>query len=354
VKITRYSFWRENLELTRPYTIAFKTTDSVENIFFEVELSNGKTGLGACNVSPQVVGVTLDDCWNFFSNEDLSWLVGSDIREIGKLQSEIVKRYSENPGVRAAMDISLFDAFGQYLGIPLVNFFGRAIEALPTSVTIGIKDVDETLEEAKEYKSNGFRVLKVKLGHDVDLDIARLRKLHEEMPEMIVRVDANQGYSFDDLVRFFEETENYDLELIEQPVPVDKVMQLHELSSEQISLLAADESLINPEDASKILGSNPLFGIFNIKLMKTGGIYQARKIGNLAGIYEVPLMWGCNDESIVSISAALAAAYSFPWTKYIDLDGSFDLARDIVKDGFVLKDGYMYPSDKPGLGFVRL
>ena len=61
-------------------------------------------------------------------------------------------------------------------------------------------------------------------------------------------------------------------------------------------------------------------------------------------------MWGCNDESIVSITAALHVAFAQPHTKYIDLDGSFDLAQEVVSGGFVLEDGYMWPSDKPGLG----
>ena len=61
-------------------------------------------------------------------------------------------------------------------------------------------------------------------------------------------------------------------------------------------------------------------------------------------------MWGCNDESIVSISAALHLALASPATRYLDLDGSFDLARDVVSGGFILKDGYLYTNDKPGLG----
>jgi len=342
------------LELTRPYAIAFKTTDSVENIFFEVELADGKSGLGCCNVSAKVVGVTLDDCWKFFNNEDLNWLVGSDIREIGRLQAELVNKYHSNPGVRAAMDIALYDAFGKYLDIPLVNFFGRAIESLPTSVTIGIKNVEETVKEAEEYKGMGFTNLKVKLGHSVNEDIERLIKLNEELPEMVIRVDANQGYSLNDLQFFLEKTRALNLELVEQPLPVDQVDEQIKLSLEDINVLAADESLVGPEDVATLIAPQPLFGIFNIKLMKAGGIYQARKIGEVAGVNDIPLMWGCNDESIVSISAALAAAYSYPWTKYIDLDGSFDLAKDVVKDGFILKEGRMYPTDKPGLGFTRL
>ena len=78
---------------------------------------------------------------------------------------------------------------------------------------------------------------------------------------------------------------------------------------------------------------------------------QIAEIARLAGI---SLMWGCMDESIVSISAALHAAFASPATKYLDLDGSLDLARDIVSGGFTIKDGMMSISDKPGLGVQRL
>jgi L-alanine-DL-glutamate epimerase-like enolase superfamily enzyme len=88
--------------------------------------------------------------------------------------------------------------------------------------------------------------------------------------------------------------------------------------------------------------------------MKCGGINQALKIADLALNAKVDLFWGCNDESIVSITAALHAAFSCANTKYIDLDGSLDLGRDEVTGGFILKDGIMYCSDKPGLGVERI
>jgi L-alanine-DL-glutamate epimerase-like enolase superfamily enzyme len=95
-------------------------------------------------------------------------------------------------------------------------------------------------------------------------------------------------------------------------------------------------------------------GIFNIKLMKCGGISQGLKIADIALHEGIDLFWGCNDESIVSITAALHAAFACANTKYIDLDGSLDLARDVVKGGFILKDGLMSCSDKPGLGVERI
>ncbi len=61
-------------------------------------------------------------------------------------------------------------------------------------------------------------------------------------------------------------------------------------------------------------------------------------------------MWGCMDESIISITAALHAALASPATRYLDLDGSFDLAQDIVTGGFILKDGCLSVTNELGLG----
>jgi L-alanine-DL-glutamate epimerase-like enolase superfamily enzyme len=119
-------------------------------------------------------------------------------------------------------------------------------------------------------------------------------------------------------------------------------------------ILVADESLIHAADAFALSHSPLSFGVYNIKLMKCGGIKAAKEIATVAQQAGINLFWGCNDESIISITAALHAAYSCANTKYIDLDGSLDLSRDVVKGGFILKDGFMYCSEKPGLGVERV
>jgi len=81
----------------------------------------------------------------------------------------------------------------------------------------------------------------------------------------------------------------------------------------------------------------------NNHFSKGSGITEAIRVADVARLNKVALMWGCMDESCVSISAALNAAYSCFHTKYIDLDGSFDLSRDIATGGFYVKDGILYP-----------
>lgn len=341
----------KNLALTKPYTIAYQTTSDVENVFLEIELDNGVVGLGAANPSPDVVNESPEEALQRLQGEWVSGLVGKDIRLFLSYIREARQLFADAPGTLAALDIALHDAFGQYLGVPIVQFYGQKIQALPTSVTIGIMNVTDTLAEAKAYYQQGFRVLKVKTGLDVAEDIERILKLRETYGQQFtIRVDANQGYTLADLQRFCQQTAQADVELIEQPLPVGLETELLALPDSIRSTLTADESLKGPLAALTFTQLPQPFGIYNIKLMKCGGIQAALDIATIAQPAGISLFWGCNDESRVSIAAALHAAFACPHTRYIDLDGSFDLAEDVVSGGFTVVDGFMRPTSGSGLG----
>ena len=355
MKIRKIRVWLKDLGNKRPYTIAFKTVDDVASAFVYIELENGIYGMGSGNPSQQVVGESLEDTLAALDESNTSFLIGRNINEFYTLLKEIQVRFPKTPAARAALDIALHDAFSKHLGIPLGVFLGQEIKSLATSVTIGIKNVDDTLEEAKEYRDLGFRILKVKTGHDVDIDIERMARLNETFGKnMLVRVDANQGYTRDDLIKFYEKTKSFDIELIEQPIPMREIELMKSLPGEIKNIIAADESLQSPRDAFVLANAPYACGIFNIKLMKSGGIFPARQIALVAEVSGTDLMWGCNDESATSISAALHTALSFKNTKYLDLDGSLDLVVDAVKGGFIIEEGFMRISDAPGLGVELL
>jgi L-alanine-DL-glutamate epimerase-like enolase superfamily enzyme len=355
MKIKKVEAWIEDLGNTKPYTIAFKTIDEVKNAFVEITLDNGMTGIGCGNPSEYVVGENLDQCMDALQESNLEFLIGRDIREFNQLNYEVWRNFPENPSARAALDIALHDAFTKYLDVPLVKFLGQKIKRMPTSNTIGIKNVKDTLAEAEDYIKRGFKAIKVKLGKNLEEDVERLMKLREKFGNgLVLRVDANQGYTPDQTIQFYGRTYDLNLELIEQPLQANEIVAMKALPREVRDVVAVDESLITPSDAIELIKPPKAASIFNIKLMKCGGVSQALKIADIAAQADVSLFWGCNDESIVSITAALHAAFSCANTKYIDLDGSLDLGRDIVKGGFILKDGFMYCSDKPGLGVERI
>jgi len=144
------------------------------------------------------------------------------------------------------------------------------------------------------------------------------------------------------------------LELIEQPLPVGQEQALLQLTANERKTLTADEVLKDPQAALKLAAGVQPFGIYNIKLMKCGGLLGAKDIATIAQHAGIDLFWGCNDESMISITAALHIAYACPNTKYIDLDGSFDLMEDIVTGGFEVKDGCLVINNDAGFGFTKI
>lgn len=341
----------ETLGLTRPYTIVFRRIESVENAIVRLETDSGLVGLGAASPEPRVTGETMKACRSALARGRIEWLVGRNASDPEPILRELEDRMASTPAARAAVDMALHDLAAQERGVPLVEMLGRAHEALPTSITIGIKPLEETLAEAGEYLSRGFRVLKVKIGLNLDEDLERLARLRERVGEGIaIRADANQGYSGEDVLRFFSATAGLGLELVEQPLPADSIEAMRALPERVREQIAADESLLTEENARTLSAPPRACGIFNVKLMKCGGIAPARRIAAVAESAGIRLMWGCMDESRISITAALHAALSCRATRYLDLDGSLDLARDVVRGGFLLEDSVMRTTSGPGLG----
>ena len=351
MKIAEIRVYERDLGTSRPYSIAYKTVTEVKNVFVEIELENGIVGIGACNPSEKVVGETVDQALAHLEGADFGYLRGANISAFPSLIRQTQALFEQWPGSNVAVDIALHDAFTKYLKISLGEYFGVAHKSMPTSITIGIKNVEDTVKEAEEYWLAGYRCIKVKTGLSPEEDAERILKIHEKYPKAVLRVDANQGYTPADLELFVRKTQTVDLELIEQPFPVDRfAADAKGLSANVSKYLVADESCKNPKDAIGLIKEVPNCPIFNIKLMKTGGLAAASEIAAMAGRAGIDLMWGCNDESAISITAAMHLAFSYPHTKYIDLDGSLDLVQDIVVPGFIIEEGVMRPKGGMGLG----
>ena len=316
-----------------------------------IDTETGLFGLGVACPEDYVTGESTVDCRSVLDNCLESLLLGRNIRYVADLVRKLEEVMPNTPAARAAVDMALYDLMSKYRKLPLADMLGRVHQALATSITIGIMSAEEAVEEANEYLNRGFRVLKVKIGKSLEEDLERLQKIREKIGrQATIRVDANQGYSGEDYMQFIQRAQGLDLEFIEQPLKADDIEGMQSMPKSVREKTAADESLLDARNALRFAHSPRPFGIFNIKLMKCGGIYPALQIADIAHLAHIDLMWGCMDESIVSISAALHAALASPATRYVDLDGSLNLARDLVEGGFGLKNGELIITDRPGLG----
>lgn len=338
-----------DVPLSRPYAIANASTDAVEMAQVVVHTDRA-IGIGAATPEARVTGETFAMCTAAL-REAAEALRGRSFEVPRDLSAWLRGVLPAAPGARAAIDMALHDAWGKAHGRPVVELLGRVHDAMPTSITIGVRDVPDTLAEAREYLGRGFRVLKVKVGESVDLDVERLTRLRELVgADVPLLADGNVGYTPRDLGALLARTRSLDIRLIEQPLPTDAADAQRSLPPADVARLVADESMHDAADAERLAQEPRAFGVFNIKLMKCGGLVEALRIAAIAHRTGIHLMWGCMDESVVGIAGALHAAFASPATRWLDLDGSFDLSRDFASGGFELRDGLMRPLDRPGLG----
>ncbi|SHI45732.1 mandelate racemase/muconate lactonizing enzyme family protein [Pseudozobellia thermophila] len=352
MKITRVGYERLNLRLSQPYTIAYETIDHTVNFILKVETDTEIVGYGCGAPDKIVTGETADEVEASIENTIIPLLKGKDPFTYAHILVELKAQLGRKSSSLTMVDMALHDLISKKAGVPLYRFLGGFQNSIPTSITIGILPLEETLEQAREFVGRGFFILKVKGGHSLEEDIEKMTRLHQEFPGVTLRFDGNQGYSVLDSVTFVKATGQIGIEIFEQPTQREKEERLGEVMNQVDIPVMADESLKTLTDAFR-LAQNERVDMVNIKLMKVGGILEAMHINSVAKAAGIESMIGCNDESALGISAGLHFALSRPNVRYADLDGHLDVVDDPFKGLFHLREGVLYPTEAPGLGVIN-
>lgn len=249
-----------------------------------------------------------------------------------------------NASARAAVDIALHDRFAARLGVPLYRLFGRAPrQRMVSSFTIGIAEPAEMLRKVEAAKD--FEILKIKLGRDVAHDVKVMKEIRRAAGDSrTIRVDANAGYSLDDARRALPVFADLGVEFVEQPLAKGNIEELRELKKGAPLPIYVDEDSMVAADIPRLAGA--VDGI-NIKLMKSGGLVEARRMVALARSLDLRIMLGCMIETSVAITAA---AHLAPHVDCIDLDGNLLVTNDPFTGVECLPGGELRLPESPGLG----
>jgi L-alanine-DL-glutamate epimerase-like enolase superfamily enzyme len=339
------SFERVSLEIAEPFTIARDSKESAENVL--VRVSDGEhTGVGAAAPSAHY-GETADTVETLLPDllavvEEVDDPLALD--RVERRLSDVVER---NPAARAAVSIALHDLAASRLGVALYRLWGEdPAECPPTSYTIGLDETERMAEKTADAVAAGYDVLKVKLGTDRDLEI--VDAVRGTAPDATIRVDANEAWTPREAVDVIDRLAAYDVEFVEQPVAADDPEGLGFVYERSQLPIAADESVCTLPDVVAVADR---VDVVNLKLMKCGGLREARRMIHAARAHGLEVMLGCMIESNASIAAACHLA---PLLDYADLDGSLLLADDPYA-GVDLTGGAIDLAglDRPGTGARR-
>ena len=270
-------------------------------------------------------------------------LVEDEFYYIVPLMEKIKERIPTDNASRAMIEMAIFDYIGKQLNLPLYKLLGlKPPENMKTSFTIGIDSVDIMLEKVNRAKD--FPVLKIKLGRDAEHDIEVMKKIRDRT-DKILRVDANGGWSLEEAEHCIKILADLGVEYVEQPLATGSLKKLRELKKKSPLPIYVDEDVHRCDTFPELL--EVCDGI-NLKLIKTGGILEARKMVANARTFGLKTMMGCMLETSIAITAAAHIGSLFD---SLDLDGHLLLADDPF-DGMQVEQGIVKVPDRPGLGVV--
>ncbi len=352
MKITDVRLGILSVPLRVPFKTALRSVSSVEDVIVEIHTDTGHVGYGEAPPTGAITGDTTGAIIGALKDHLIKTIVGRDVDEFEDLIQAVNKCIVKNTSAKAAVDMALYDLYGQLYKLPVYKLFGGARKKIVTDITISVNDPEVMAEDTKNAVERGYDTLKVKVGVNPDLDLARLTAVRATAgPDKRIRIDANQAWSPKQAVRLLNQMQEKGLgiELVEQPVPAHDFEGLKFVTERSYVPVLADESVFSPEDAVKIMQMGAA-DLINIKLMKCGGLYNALKIATAAELYGVECMIGCMLEAKISVNAAVHLACARKIITKIDLDGPVLCSEDPIQGGSVFNEKEISVSEDPGLG----
>jgi L-alanine-DL-glutamate epimerase-like enolase superfamily enzyme len=349
VQISHVQVVPVELDLSLPYRTATLSGELVRItcVFVRVETRGGMVAWGCAAFDPARTGESIEQVTRV-CHDCADRALDLDPLNTEYALAELAALTEGTPSARCAYDMAFYDLLGLAAGLPLYRLLGGYRSRIQTSITLSLAPVKETVESARDRAAQGFRILKLKGGLDPDEDVRRVQAVRDALPKLILRLDADQGYSIQqalDVARALEGT----LEMLEQPTPAGDLQALSQVTQHSPIPILADESLTGPASALQLVGQRAAHGL-SIKLATCGGLHCARQVDAIARAAGIATMVGCINEPALLIAAGLGLALSSPNVRYGDLDGHFDLVGDPTYPGFAFEDGWLVASEVPGLG----
>lgn len=330
--------------------------DSVDVLIVRIHTDAGFVGIGETQAwrrqgSAEVLENQIHLIRTLFS----PFIVGRSPFDVAAILAALNSIAHDSLYVQAAIGDALYDLIGKILGVPVYALLGgKYRDRIPVGLALSISSSPEAMiEQSQQAFEGGYRHLRIKIGIDPQHDLANVAAMRNHFGDRVVlRADANGGMTFDQALPLLKKLEDYDLDIVEQPVAGWDLSGMASLARSVRIPLSADESVTTDHSLVKIAEQRAA-SVIQTKTGKNGGIHHTRTLWQIARAAGISIFPGNHPGTSVQTAAVahLCAAWPHPL-----LVGDFQMfATDMISEDVVTRpartsDGHLAVSDEPGLG----
>jgi D-galactarolactone cycloisomerase len=319
----------------------------------QIETDGGITGLGSCSGNGELIEVIVDKVLK-------PLLIGMDPTEIDDIWDKAYVRGGHKEfGTRgigvvalSGIDIALWDILGKSRGVPIHQLLGgKCRDNVPVYATaLYPEEPSKVAGRARGFAEKGFHGVKIKVGFDLDQDTRIVRAVREELGKgFTIMTDANQGYTLDVALRAAVAFADCGAFWLEEPLFVEDIEGHVELRERGKVPIAVGENL-HTYYAFENFVARRAVDFLQPDVARAGGITEIRKIVALAAEHNLTVSfhtWG----DAVALAASLHLSAALKTCGVMELDYTYNpLREELLKEPIEVKNGFMTPPDKPGLG----
>jgi L-Ala-D/L-Glu epimerase len=331
------------------WRFALGGTAASEGFVLRLTGDDGTEGVGYC-ASAFHYGISVGGLRNALE-AFIPHLIDRDPFDIEPIMSELDHVLYQNLQAKAAIDVALHDLMARSLGMPVYRLLGGLVrESIPVLRILALKEPEEMAANAQKLVDQGYRYLKIKVGGDERLDVARLRAIRAQVgPEVHFTIDANQSYGPKEAIRAIKQMEEFGLDLVEQPVRADDFDGLAQVTRAVDTVVEADEAARTLPDIFRLIQMRAVDSV-SIKLMKLGGFRASKLVSGMCQAADVRCRVGAAVGSRIVNAACMHFVASTPNINYACEVGEFARLLNDPAEGLEVERGELRVPHESGLG----
>lgn len=354
MKITKVSLYQVDLPLKEgSYSWSTQSFSAFDSTVLLVETDGGITGIGeVCPLGPSYLAAYAEGA-RAGLQKIAQGLLGEDPLQLGRINLRMDELLKGHPYVKSGFDMACWDILGKATGQPVYNLLGGClIDKVKLFKVVSRQDPDAMARKIRQYQDEGFKQFQMKVGAGADTDIERIRAVSAELDAgNVLAADANTGWRQHEAIRVVKAIRDVDI-YIEQPcLSYEECLAVRKHSDHPMIL---DECM---EDIKVLMRGyqDQAMDVVNLKINRVGGLTRARQFRELATTLGITLTiedsWGGE----IATSAIAHLAHSTPPGFHFQSSAFHEYHSLAIADGGPeMRDGYMFASDRPGLGVTPI